>query len=102
MRYCQETIRLGRAETVNVWNYYNLASLYAYAGENEKAYEMLNLALRDKLIPFQIIWNFKKSDPLFDKIRNEPQFQQIAIELEAKYQEENERVRKWLEEKGEL
>jgi molybdopterin converting factor small subunit len=35
---------------------------------------------------------------LFDNIRAEPEFQQIVRDVEAKYQAEYERVRKWLEE----
>ncbi len=43
-----------------------------------------------------------KNDPLFDSIRNEPEFQKIVRDVEAKYQAEHERVRKWLEEQGML
>ena len=43
-----------------------------------------------------------KHDPLFNSIRNEPEFLQIAKDVEAKYQAEHERVRKWLEEQGML
>jgi hypothetical protein len=43
-----------------------------------------------------------KDDPMLDSIRYEPEFQQIVRDLEAKYQAENERVRKWLEEQGML
>ena len=39
-----------------------------------------------------------KNDPLFDSIRDEPEFQQIVRDMEAKYQAEHERVRQWLEE----
>ena len=39
-----------------------------------------------------------KTDPLFDSIRGEPEFQQIVPDVEAKYQAEHERVRQWLEE----
>jgi hypothetical protein len=39
-----------------------------------------------------------KNDPLFNSIRDEPEFQQIVKDIEAKYQAEHERVRKWLEE----
>jgi hypothetical protein len=46
--------------------------------------------------------NLIKTDPLFNSIRNEPEFQQIAKDIEAKYQAEHERVRKWLEEQGTL
>ena len=37
-------------------------------------------------------------DPVFDSIRNDPEFQRIVRDIEAKYQAEYERVRKWLEE----
>ena len=39
-----------------------------------------------------------KADPLFNSIRDEPEFQQIVRDVEAKHQAENERVRQWLEE----
>jgi molybdopterin converting factor small subunit len=43
-----------------------------------------------------------KDDPLFAGLRNEPEFQQIVRDVEAKYQAEHERVRKWMEEQGML
>ena len=43
-----------------------------------------------------------KNDPLFNSIRNEPEFQKIVGELESKDQAEHGRVRKWLEEQGKL
>jgi phage/plasmid-associated DNA primase len=43
-----------------------------------------------------------KNDPLFDTIRDGPEFQKIVRDMEAKYQAEHERVRKWLEEQGML
>ena len=39
-----------------------------------------------------------KVDPLFDSLRDEPEFQQIVKDVEAKFQAEHERVRNWLEE----
>jgi len=46
--------------------------------------------------------SLNKINPLFESIRNEPEFQQIVRDVEAKYQAEHERVRKWLEEQGML
>ena len=45
-------------------------------------------------------WMIKdlNNDPLFDNIRDEPEFQQIVRDVEAKYQAGHERVRRWLEE----
>jgi len=45
---------------------------------------------------------FFRHDPLLDSLRGEERFQQIVSELEAKYQAEHERVRKWLEENNML
>jgi len=39
---------------------------------------------------------------LFSPIRREPRFQKILKEVEAKYQAEHERVRKWLVSRSEL
>ncbi len=39
-----------------------------------------------------------KNDPIFDNIRDEPEFQQIVRDFEVKYQALHERVRQWLEE----
>ena len=52
---------------------------------------------------FPLWWQvlFKK-EPLLENIRNEPEFQQIVREVDAKYQVEHDRVRKWLEEQGML
>jgi len=43
-----------------------------------------------------------KHDRLFASIRNEERFQKILQNMEAKYQAEHERVRKWLEENNML
>ena len=37
-----------------------------------------------------------QEEPLFNKIRDEREFQQIVHDVEAKYLAEHERVRKWL------
>ena len=76
---------------------YDLAGIYAFRGEKEKAYENLRIFNQLERIPFWWISLFK-IDPLFDNIRDEPEFQQIVRDVEAKYNEEQDRVRKWLEE----
>ena len=46
------------------------------------------------------IWvpTYLRNDPFLDSIRDEPEFQQILRDVEAKYQAKHERVRKWLAE----
>jgi hypothetical protein len=53
---------------------------------------------------FYPLWwvSLVKHDPLFNSIRNEERFQKILQNVEAKYQAEHERVKKWLEEQGML
>ena len=75
--------------------------MYAFLGDKEKAYQYLDEFNKKNIYP---IWwvTFIKHDPLFDSIREEDRFQKISQNVEAKYQAEHERVRKWLEEQGDL
>jgi tetratricopeptide (TPR) repeat protein len=93
----QESIKLGRAYKNLPWTFYNLAHVYAFTGEKEKAYEMLEKTRQYKAFPLFMIDDMKTYNPLFKYIRNEFRFQMILKEMEAKYQAEHERVRKWLE-----
>jgi len=80
-------------------NYFFLAGIYAFKGENDKVIE--NLKIFNQKPRINLMWLFYiKNDPLFDNIRNEPEFQRIVRDMEAKYQTEHEKVRKWLEEQG--
>jgi len=77
-------------------NYLRLALVYAFTGDKENAYE--NLKLFNQMgMPTVHVMKLR-NDPLLDKIKDEPEFQQIVSEIEAKYQAEHERVRQWLEE----
>ena len=98
---CNKVIELGRVYGSNSRVYYDLAAVYAFRRENDKAYENLKLynqIQRGSLMNLVLI----KNDPLFNNMRNEPEFQQIVKNVEAKYQAEHERVRKWLKEQGML
>ena len=101
IEYCNRMNELGRLDAQRFFSYYNLAGVYAFRGETDKAYENLRIFNQKKVMPLWMPWLIK-TDPLFDRIRNEPEFQQIVRDVEAKYQAEHERVRKWLEEQGML
>lgn len=77
--------------------YFDLAGVYAIRGEKDKAYKNLRIFNQIQQIPLWMAM-LMKTDPLFNSIRNKPEFQQIAKDVEAKYQAEHERVRKWLKE----
>jgi TolB-like protein/AraC-like DNA-binding protein len=92
---------LGREYTLLPYAYYDLASIYAFRGERDKAFENLRIFSQKNCDDHE--WSvFLNYDPLLNSIRNEPEFQKIVRDVDAKYQANHERVRKWLEEKGEL
>jgi len=101
VEYCNEEIELGRSSAREFYSYYDLAGVYAFRGEKDKAYENLRIFNQRKI---EHMWMVRliKNDPLLNSIRDEEEFQQIVRDVEAKYQAEHERVRKWLEEQGML
>ena len=101
IKYCYRMIELKRESGQKFYIYYDLAGTYAFRGEKVKAYKNLRIFNQIQQVPLWMA-NLIKTDPLFNSIRNEPEFQQIAKDIEAKYQAEHERVRKWLEEQGTL
>ena len=85
------------ASTQRKRTYYDLTRIFAFKGEKDKAYENLKIFNKRKVMYSRMVTAIK-NDPLFNSIRDEPEFQQIVREIEAKYQAEHKRVRKWLEE----
>jgi len=99
LEFCNEIIEVGRKPHQNIDVYYYLAGIYIFRGDKEKAYENLRIFNQKQRFGIWMV-TLIKNDPLFDSIRDEPEFQQIVRDVEAKYQAEHERVRKWLEEQG--
>ena len=90
---------LKRLGSVARYNYYDLATIFAFRGEKDEAFRNLRIFNQIQRVPLWIATSIKNI-PLFDSIRSEPEFQQIVKEVETKYQAEHERVRKWIEEQG--
>jgi len=97
INYCNRMNELGRKKKQQLWSYYYLADVYAFRGEKDKAYENLKIFNQRQSMTIRMV-NRIKYHPLFDTIRDEPEFQQIVQDMEAKYQAEHERVRQWIEE----
>jgi TolB-like protein/AraC-like DNA-binding protein len=95
----QESIKRGRFSAITKRAQYDLAELYTLLGNKEKAYYYLDEVNKKPAFPLWWVVSFKYV-PYFDSIRQEPRFQSILKEVEAKYQAEHERVGKWLKEKG--
>jgi TolB-like protein len=99
--YCDSLIKFNRPWAQVLYTYYDLAGVYAFRGDIDKAYENLRIFNKRES---ESLWMLSliNNDPLFDNIRNEPEFQQIVRDVEAKFQAEHDRVKKWLEETGQL
>ena len=61
---------------------YFLASVYAFRGEKEKAYENLRIFNQAEEFRYPLVLLMKR-DELFESIRNEPEFQQILLDIET-------------------
>jgi TolB-like protein len=94
-----EGLKLGRNMSNDV--YYGLAETYAFLGDKVKAYQYLDELNKSIFYDLGYLIGFKHSQ-LFAGIRIEERFQKFLRDMEAKYQAEHERVRKWLEEEGNL
>ena len=101
MEYNNKQISSNLPSAQKYYSYYDRAAVCAFRGEREKAFADLRIFNKKTKIPAWLV-TLIKVDPLFDSLRNEPEFQKIVRDIEAKYQAEHERVRKWLEENNML
>jgi tetratricopeptide (TPR) repeat protein len=101
IRIAKESIEKNAPYAVSKWAHYDLAGVYAFLGDEEEAYKYLDEynSLNFFSRPFITL---AKYDPLFRSIRNQDRFQKILHNMEARFQAEHERVRKWLEDQGML
>jgi TolB-like protein/Flp pilus assembly protein TadD len=102
-KYCEESIVLNRYYALTGDAYYDLACINAYRNDKKNAYKNLSIYIQKsgQNEYKAMLWYFK-TDPFFNDIRNEPKFQAIYHEIETKYNNSHEKVRKWLEENVEL
>ncbi|MGW8316307.1 MAG: tetratricopeptide repeat protein [Bacteroidales bacterium] len=75
---------------------YFLAAVWAIRGDQMKAIEYLERFNKQKRMEIYVMQY--RDSPIFENIRNEPEFLRLITEMELKYQAEHERVRQWLEE----
>lgn len=94
--YFEDAIRLGRLLATQGYSYYDLAGIYAFQGERDKAFENLKIFNQREKMTLEMV-TLIKSDPLLESIRDEPEFRQIVRDVEDKYRAEHERVKQWLE-----
>jgi TolB-like protein/Tfp pilus assembly protein PilF len=93
---CNNTLKTGRRPDIIAYTYFDLAGIYAFRGEREKAYQYLRDFTRSKN-SFLFMVTLLKNDPLLDGLRHEPEFRNIVRAMEVKYEHVHEEVGKWLE-----
>jgi TolB-like protein/AraC-like DNA-binding protein/Tfp pilus assembly protein PilF len=96
LKNSQESIKLKRYMSLYKGAYYDLAAIYAFLGDRDKAYQYLDEFSKKSFYPLWWV-TLAKHDPLFTSIRNDEKFQRILKAMQSKYQAEHERVKKWLE-----
>lgn len=79
--------------------YYQLAAIYSFKGQNDKAYECLKHLAKRKTIPLSTIKNLEHM-PHFKTIRNESTFQKLLKTMKARHKEEYNRIISLLTENG--
>ncbi len=97
----KKEIELNQKNAQRFESHFKLAEIYSATGEKKQALHYLKEIKNRKTIPkYGLIW--LKENPMFDNIRNEPEFAEILKDVEAKYQKEHERVGELLRELGRL
>lgn len=81
--------------------YLTLAYVYSAMGEKEKALKNLEIYNQRKVMSLWDVYAFRHS-PLFDNIRDDPEFRKIVNDIESKYMAQHERARKWLVAQGKI
>ena len=95
----QQLERLNRLieQKGGAWRFFHRAKVFAFRGMNEEALEDLREYYDSGFMNYDVL-NKLKINPLFDNIRDVPEFQQILLSIETRYHAEHEKIRKWLEE----
>jgi TolB-like protein/AraC-like DNA-binding protein/Tfp pilus assembly protein PilF len=101
IKYCNMVIKLGREYSRVHDAYYDLAGVYAFRGNKEKALENLRKYNQVKQTYQWMVMLFK-TDPLLESIRSEPEFKQLFKQTETTYLADHEKLKKWLAQQGQL
>jgi tetratricopeptide (TPR) repeat protein len=75
--------------------HFNLAIIYSILNDKQKTFYYLEMINQSQSASFHFIDELK-TNPMFDNVRQEPEFQKIARELEKKYLKEHEKIKKLL------
>jgi len=97
--YWLKQIELKTLDAQLFYAHLSLAAIFSSLNEKEKALEYLSMIKKRRTISLTWIIMLKES-PIFDNIRRDPEFANILIDIETKYLEEHEKIKKLLISKG--
>ncbi len=95
----EEQIKYSSWEAKLYYSHFCLAKIYAALNNKQQSLYYLGLMKKAASTPKIFICHLK-NDPMFDNIRSEPEFQKITRELEKKYLDEHEKIKKLLIRRG--
>jgi AraC-like DNA-binding protein/TolB-like protein len=97
----ENSINTHETDAALYYSHLYMAMNYSAMGEKEKALAYLKEVTNKKNISRYILI-YMQSNPMFDNIRNEPEFKNIQMEFEKKYNKEHQRIATLLKQKGDI
>jgi TolB-like protein/Tfp pilus assembly protein PilF len=82
--------------------HFPLSEVFAYLGEKEKAYELLEKFIENRNSFYIERLTTMRDSPMYDNLRGEERFEELLQTMESKWNREHERVKQWLEEQGRI
>jgi tetratricopeptide (TPR) repeat protein len=82
--------------------HFPLSEVFAYLGEKEKAYELLEKFIENRNSFYIDRLTTMRDSPMFDNLRGEERFEELLQTMETKWQQEHDRVEQWLREQGRI
>jgi len=99
IKRAEDEIKLHSASAKRYDSHFRLAIIYAILNEKQKSLQYLGMIKASRSVPITFIQDLK-TNLMFDNVRNEPEFQKITGELEKKYLDEHEKIKKLLKRHG--
>jgi TolB-like protein/AraC-like DNA-binding protein/Tfp pilus assembly protein PilF len=99
MEHCNNLIKSNHPWSQNLFAFYDKAGIYAFRGNKEEAYKNLRIFNQITHVPLWMV-SLIKTDPLFENLREDTEFQHIVKDVESKYQKEHKRIGEQLRQLG--
>jgi tetratricopeptide (TPR) repeat protein len=99
MEHSNNLIKSDHPWSQNLFAYYDRAGINAFRGNKEAAYKDLRIFNQITQVPLWMV-SLIKTDPLFENLKEEQDFQHIVKDIESKYRKEHNRMAEQLREMG--